>query len=469
MEIYELSVKQLAKQIRDKQLSAVEVTEAYLMQAEKVNSKLNALVQFKPVRALAEAKKCDALQAQRANLGPLHGVPFTLKDVYNTEGDIITAGTLGLKDNVATSDATLVKRLKAAGGILIGKTNTPEFENGADTDNLVYGTTVNPYDTSRSAGGSSGGSCAAVSACASAFDIGADTGGSLRIPAHYCGIATIRPSTHRIPTTGVVYGLRTGVGASYTSEGPVCRSIEDLELILNIIQGPDGVDPSVIPAPLYPSSNQDMTNFKVAYFDADGNSEATAETKKAVKDAANALVSMGACIEHDCPPRLGEGFKLFAQNLGANACAAFEAEFKRLKVKERSSLIQKLMAYLEQFTCDLPTFMGRWSQIELFRGEILSFFDNYDVLICPVTAQEALPLETPMWNPEMIHNISYCWNVSATLFPSVVVRAGTSKTGLPIGVQVISKPYREDKALAAAKTIEMVLGGWKKPSALNTP
>lgn len=459
-----LSVAELAELVRRKQISAYELTVAYINQIHRVNPKINAIVQFDPERALNTASKLDELQGKGELLGPLHGVPFTLKDVYNTKDDIVTAGTLGLRDNVATEDATIVKRLRAAGGILLGKTNAPEFECGADTDNLVYGKTSNPYDLSRSAGGSSGGAAASVAACCSAFDIGADTGGSLRVPAHYCGISTIRTSPRRVPTTGVVYGFRTGLGGYLTTDGPLTRHVTDLELILEIIEGPDGIDPNTIAVPFKTTDKKNYSKLKIAYFFDDGNSAVTTDVKSAVKRAVDALDNRRSTIHQDCPPKLGDGFRIFQELLGANLVAAYESAFERLKVKERSPLIQKLMDHCAKFTCDLPTFMKRWEQWEYFRADILKFFEEYDALICPVTAQEAISNEKTMFDPDMINTTSYSWEVSATLLPSVVVRAGATKEGLPIGIQIITKPYREDVAIAIAKRIENVLGGWIKPN-----
>jgi amidase len=464
MELIELSVAELAELVSNKEISAYELTEAYIDRIEKVNPKINAIVQFNPEGALDTARKLDELQANGELLGPLHGVPFTLKDVYNTKDDIVTAGTLGLKDNIATEDATIVKRLRAGGGILLGKTNTPEFENGADTDNLVYGKTLNPYGLSRSAGGSSGGAAASVAACCSAFDIGADTGGSLRVPAHYCGISTIRSSPRRVPTTSVVYGFRTGLGGYFTTDGPLTRHVADLELILQIIQGPDGIDPNTIAVPLEAMDKTDYSKLRIAYFDDDGNSAVTKDVKSAVKTAAGVLENAGSTIHPDCPPRLGDGFRIFQELLGANLVAGYESAFERLKVKERSPLIQKLMDHCAKFTCDLRTIMKRWDEWEYFRADILKFFQEYDALICPVTAQEAISIEKTMFDPDMIDKISYSWEVSATLLPAAVVRAGTTKEGLPIGVQIITKPYREDVALSIAKQIENALGGWIKPN-----
>lgn len=462
MNIIELSTIELAAAIRSKKVSSEEVVLAYINQINRVNPTINAVVQFNPERALAEACKLDDLQAKGTLKGPLHGVPFSMKDVFNTEGDIVTAGSLGLVNNIAKEDCVIAKRLKDAGAILLGKTNTSEMEAAPDADNLVYGMTSNPYNLGYSAGGSSGGSAAIVAACGSAFSIGADLGGSLRIPAHYCGITSIRPTPGRIPTTGVVYGQRTGLGGIFTTEGPMARSVDDLELILKLICGPDGVDPKVVPVPLHSLSEQDVSSFKIAYFDYDGNSQVTPETKATIQLVAKVLADIGADVQEDKPKLIGDGFQIFKNLMGANAVNGVESALKQLQVSKVSGLLKEFLVFVNEYTCDLPTFMARWDREDQYRSDILQFMQHYDVMICPVTAKLALPNHTPIWDPEFVTTFSYCWEVSITLLPSVVVRCGTGPGGLPIGLQIIAKPWREDLALAVAKILENSLGGWEK-------
>jgi amidase len=458
------SAKELASLIRTKKLSCLELTSSCISQIESINPKINAVVQFNPEKALIEAKEKDSELSKGRNVGPLHGIPFTLKDVYNTKGHLVTAGCLGLKDNRADEDATIVKRLKKAGAILLGKTNTPELENAADTDNLVYGRTSNPYSLSHSAGGSSGGSAAIVAACGSVFDVGADTGGSLRIPSHYCGITSIRPTVQRIPSSGVVYGLRTGISGAFTTEGPLSRHVEDLPLLLSILQGPDGIDSKIVPAPLPAMEEVSLSTLKIAYSDKNQVVDTTDETKYAIQSACNALKDFGATIVEDVPKNFDQGFWLFQELLGANATFGFKEALDQLRVTKVSSLLTKLMHHLEPFSCDLATFMKRWDKWEFYRSKVLAFFSQYDVLIFPVTPDSALPHEEPMWNKNKINYASYAWTISATLLPVVVVKIGNSKEGLPIGVQIVTKPYQEHIGLAVAKCIEQKLGGWKMPT-----
>lgn len=464
-----LSINDTISLIANKKISAVEIVKQYLKQIELFNSQINAIVELHAEEALEQARLLDEKQARGEALGPLHGIPFTVKDIFNANGFKTTAGSLGLATYRATQDATFITRLKAAGGILLGKTNTPEFENSADTDNLVYGPTKNPYDLTRSAGGSSGGDGAAVAFCFCVFSIGADHGGSLRIPAHYNGITTIRSTVRRIPSTGVVFGdkdfVRSGYGASFNTEGPLARYIDDLEIIVNVMQGPDNIDLKVKKFPLLTKSNKPFSNIKCAYSSNDGNVIVSNAVKQAVEAAANVLATAGASIVNTQPTEIGKGFELYQKVSGPLAIQGFTSLFKRYSVNKRSFLIEQQLKNFETFNCDESTLEIRKKEIKQFKESILKFFEDYDIFICPVTARDALPLTTPMWVGQ-VNLLSFCWDTSAAKLPSVVVRSGPSENNLPIGVQIVTKPGDEGIALAVAKKIEDVLGGWKMPTAM---
>src|SRR5262245_36081292 len=208
--LYYSSASALAEAIRSKEVSSLEVVKAFLARIAEVNPKLNAVFQIQTEKAMAQAREADAALARGEVKGPLHGVPMTIKDSFDTAGVISTAGTKGRSQYVPTEDATVVARLKAAGAILLGKTNTPELTLAWETDNLVYGRTNNPYDLSRTPGGSSGGAAALIAAGGTPFDIGTDTGGSIRLPSHFCGIAGIRPTSGRVPRTGHIISYLAG-------------------------------------------------------------------------------------------------------------------------------------------------------------------------------------------------------------------------------------------------------------------
>ena len=287
-EIIYASAKSMAQAIQDKEVSAVELVEAHLARIEKVNPTINAVVQLAADRARAEAADADSALARGESKGALHGVPFTLKDSIDTEGVVTTGGTLGRKDFVPDADATVAARLRAAGGILLGKSNTPELTLAAETDNLVYGRTNNPFDVSRTTGGSSGGAGAIVSCGGAAFDIGSDTGGSVRYPAHFCGIAGLKPNSGRVPRTGHIVPHSMGAVDSLTQNGPMARYVEDLALILPIISGPDWSDPFIVPMPLCDPADVDISGLRVCFHTDNGIGTPTAETIAAVRAAVDA-------------------------------------------------------------------------------------------------------------------------------------------------------------------------------------
>src|SRR5262249_40683490 len=233
--------------------------------------------------------------------GPLHGVPMTIKDSLDTAGVISTGGTKGRAALVPEQDATVVARLRAAGAILLGKTNTPELTLSGETDNLVYGRTNNPYDVSRTPGGSSGGAGAILASGGSALDIGSDTGGSIRLPAHFCGIAGIKPTSGRVPRTGHIVPFGMGAVDALTQLGPMARYVEDLILTLPIIAGVDWRDPAIVPMPLGDPSAVSMTGLRVAMYTDNGLMSPTPETAAAVRAAATALAEAGAIVEEDRP------------------------------------------------------------------------------------------------------------------------------------------------------------------------
>ena len=244
------SAKAIAGAIRDKEVSAVEVAQAHLDRIGEVNERLNAVVHLCGERALDEAREADDMLARGESKGPLHGVPMTLKDSLDTEGVVTTGGTTGRRDFVPDQDSTVAARLRAAGAVLLGKTNTPELTMAGETDNLVYGRTNNPFNLERIPGGSSGGAAAIVCAGGSPFDVGSDTGGSVRMPSHFCGIAGIKPNSGRVPRTGHIIPWGMGATDAKTQNGPMARFVEDLVLLLPVISGPDWIDPAIVDMPL---------------------------------------------------------------------------------------------------------------------------------------------------------------------------------------------------------------------------
>ena len=263
--IYESATK-IADRIRKKEVSSVEVINIYFDRINSINPLLNSVVQTCAERALDEAKFADKVISEKRSVGPLHGVPLTLKDSLNTEGIISAAGTTGRSKFIPEKDSTVTSRLRKAGAILLGKTNTPEFTHSAETDNLVYGRTNNPYNIKKMPGGSSGGSAATIAAGGSALDIGSDTRGSIRLPAHFCGVAGIKPNSGRVPRTGHILDYSMGAIESLTQNGPMARYVEDLILTLPIISGADWIDPAIVDMPLGDPGKVKIKDLKIAFY-----------------------------------------------------------------------------------------------------------------------------------------------------------------------------------------------------------
>ena len=461
-EIIYASTKSMAQAIQDKEVSAVELVEAHLARIEEVNPALNAVVQLAAERARAEAVEADAALARGESKGALHGVPFTLKDSIDTEGIITTGGTLGRKDFVPDADATVTARLRAAGGILLGKTNTPELTYAGETDNLIYGRTNNPFDLSRAPGGSSGGAGAIVCCGGAAFDIGSDTGGSVRGPAHYCGITGIKPNSGRVPRTGHIVPHSFGAVDSLTQNGPMARYVEDLALILSIISGPDWDDPHIVPMPLGNLADVDISGLRVAFYTDNGLRIPTDEIVAAVRAAADALADAGCSVEEDLPRAIPDNPEINNQLSRGDG----QAGARRLLAKYGTTETHEWMTQLLQKASENMVSVGEYTavleKIDSYRSAMLGFMQNYDVIVCPVSAFAALPHGESMTD-ENRAGINYTATYNITGWPSTVVRGGTSPDGLPIGVQVVARPWREDVSLAVAQYLEGALGGWQRP------
>lgn len=462
------SATSLAEAIRKKEISSEEVVKAFIGQIEKVNPKLNAVVQLRAESALKEAREADSLLARGQLKGPLHGVPITVKDSINTAGVVTTHATLGCRDQVPRSDGTVVARMKQAGAILLGKTNLPELALAAETDNLVYGRTNNPYLLERNPGGSSGGEAAIIAAGGSALGLGSDAGGSIRLPAHYCGIAGLKPTGGRVPLTGHSPESRGGGGGSsfimdFATIGPMARHVEDLALGLGVIAGIDWYDPLVVPMPLEDYRAVNVSKLKVAFYCDNGILAPAPEMVDTVRATVKALGSSVALIEERRPPTLPQARDIFWGLLGADGGVFIRKHLESLGTRQISPLVEKMLAQLAK---------SQKSQLETsvlvawrygFRSSMLTFMKDFDAIICPPSAYTA-PIHGTTFDADKLEGMSYTYPYNMTGWPGVVVRAGTSAEGLPIGVQVVTAPWREHVALALALEIEKKMGGWKKPA-----
>ena len=451
------SVAVLAEEIRARRVSSLEAVEACLGRIDEVNPLINAVVRLAD-DAPDQARRADVDLRAGTVRGPLHGVPFTIKDSLDTAGLITTAGTVGWSSRIPERDATVVGRLRAAGGILIGKTNTPEFTWSDETDNLVFGRTSNPYDLSRTPGGSSGGAGAIVAAGGSPFDIGSDTGDSIRQPAHVCGIAGLKPTSGRVPRTGHSPGF-AGILESLTQLGPMARRVDDLAILLPIIAGPDGVDPHVPPVPLGRPADVAIAGLRVASFTDNGVRTPTPETIAAVLAAARALDAAGAHVEERVPPDMGEVFDVWDRLIRADGYAWLKRLITAAGTPGVGSYagVDWINGHAPLPGDELSALVER---IDGVRSRMLRWIADFDLIVCPAMPQPAIhhgDSSAPWFGDSYsdVHNL--------TGWPAVVVRGGTSDEGLPIGVQLVAPPWREDVALAGALVVEAASGGWQRP------
>ena len=429
MDVTGATATALARLIARREVSAREVAEAHLRRIEAVNPRINAVVALDAERTLAAA---DAADAAPAPAGPLHGVPFTVKDNLAAAGLEMTIGAPERAGVVPAADATAVARMRAAGAILLGKTNCPEYGGGIETDNPVHGRTSNPYDDARTPGGSSGGEAAIIAAEGSPCGLGTDSGASVRLPAHFCGLASLKPSAGRVPLTGVLddEGQLGTLGDPRTQVGPLARSVEDVGLLLRVVAGPDGRDGGVAPVPLGAHAEVDLRGLRVAVQTENGLDDPTPATLAAVAAGADALREAGAIVEEASHPGGGHELTIDVwRSYGDDVAAA-----------------------------GLWRLLRRW---DAFRADMLAFAQRYDLLLCPVFDGPARP-HGAMHVPGALDPTSWTTPHSLTGWPAATVRAGTSPEGLPLDVQLVAGPWRDDVALAAALRVERASGPWPR-------
>jgi amidase len=438
------SVQWMAEAIRTKQISARELMQAHLDRIAKVNPGLNAIVELDPAAAL---KAAEAADAQRDPRGPLHGVPMTVKGAWDCAGFVNTGGTLGRKGAVAEQDATVIARLRQAGAIPFAVTNLPEFSLAFESDNLVYGRSNNPFDATRTPGGSGGGGAAAIASGCSPFEAGGDMGGSIRLPCHNCGIAGLKPTLGRVPLSGYFPGP-FGLVTLLATAGPMARYVDDLYPLLKLMAGADGIDANVADATLHDPAEVDVRRLRIAYHTANGILEPAAETAQTVANAAKALSAVEVTME-ELP--LTQTFDLFMSLLGADGGAGLAQLAAMCRTEETSALYQGIMQALRARATTAEHFSMLLFQRDLYRSQVAGFFQRYDAVVCPVNAFPALPHGASLENIAsfsytMAHNLSGC--------PAATIRFGTSPEGLPIGVQVVAGHWREHIALAVAAHLE---------------
>ncbi len=435
--------------IRGGEISAVELISEHLARIEEINPTLNAVVEVLRASALGEAAAVDNRRARGEALRPFEGVPFSIKDSIEVAGTVCSAGTLGYRNNPPSErDAVLVARLRAAGAIPIARTNLPDLLFAFETDNLVFGRTNNPYDLSRSSGGSSGGESALISACGSPFGLGSDAAGSVRLPAHYCGIASIKPTSGRLDRTGHVPPAGGWIEMIWQI-GPMARRVEDLIALMPVLIGDD-----------FPPPPPEKRGSRIAFFTDNGICAADEDTRETVRTAAAALAAAGYRVEEARPAAIEQSYDLEMKILGPDGGDGLRAFLRDIGSERTHPLLEGWLRKLEAYRTDLAGFARYWAELDRFRGEMNEFMRKYDAILSPVAAFPAV-IHGNSVRDDIFPGYSYTMTHNMTGWPAAVVRCGTSKEGLPIGVQIAAPAWREDVTLQLALELETRLGGWK--------
>lgn len=466
----ELSASQLARWIREKQCSPVEVIEAHLQRIEQINPQLNAFASVEAERARAEAKLAEEALIAGETSQPLLGVPITIKSCIDVQGFRCEAGSRLRSGYVAAQDATLVSRLKAAGAIILGNTTTPESLVAYHTENELQGRTSNPWNLTRTAGGSSGGEAAAIACGMSAGGIGSDGGGSVRVPAHFCGICGLKPTPGRIPASGH-YPPCGGPFSLIGVVGPMARTVEDLQLLLKVTSGYDAGDP--VSAPLAPDASYPDASYKdtprrlrIGFYDDDGYCAATREIRQAVRTAAKTLSENGFAVEPFRPEGLERARQLWS-TIFVEAIAMVLAPM----VKGRESEINNNTKEFLDFAAQQPPLTGErllttLLERDALRSQLLSQMEEFPILLAPVSSIPAFRHEDAGWGPahaaDYSQTMSYSQHYNLLGNPAASVPVAWTREGLPIGIQVVGRPYKEDEVLAVAKILDCQFG-WKMP------
>jgi len=462
-----LSAVEMALRIRERTISPVELAEAHLAKIERLNPTLNAFVHVDAERVREEARVAEAAVMSGKALGPLHGVPISIKGSLEVAGLRCESGTRLRAGLVAKKDAPLVARLRNAGAIVLGVTNTPELLMAWETDNLLYGRTNSPWDLDRTPGGSSGGEAAAIASGMSAGGVGSDGGGSIRVPAHFTGICGLKPTPGRIPATGH-YPASGGPFARIGVVGPMARTVADLRALFEAMQGPDDGDTCAAPVPVRWPSGEELKKLRIGYFEDDGRTPVTPETRVAVRTAAAALRDAGFAVEPFRPDGLEEARLLWKKFFVTAGGMLIRPMFHG----READLSPTLNQFLEWSAAETPltaeSLLDAWIRRDAARAELLAQMKKYPILLCPVAAIPAFRHGERSWQIEgkTVHYFdawSYTEWFNLLGNPAAVVPVSHSADGLPISVQIVGRPWEEEQVLGVAAALELACGGWRVP------
>ncbi|MDT7542682.1 MAG: amidase [Acidobacteriota bacterium] len=452
--------------IRRREVSPVEVLKAHLARAGSLNPHLNAIVTFAP-DALEQARDAERIVARGEDLPPLCGLPITIKDTIDTAGIRTTRGSRAFADNVPTQDAMVVARLRAAGAIIYGKTNAPELALDYTSENPVFGRTLNPHDSARTPGGSSGGCAAAVAACLTPASVGSDLAGSIRIPAHFCGIVGLRPTAGLIPGAGhlpPVSGLHS-LGASL---GPLARSVEDVRLLFQTLAG-RSVSYVASSTDLREEAGRELRGLRVAWYTDDGTLKVEDEIAAAVKRAVDALESAGLTTINEKPPHVEKAtevwLSLFEYPTQRYVRSVYSGR-EELAGRAAQVILERAQRWS---TPALEQLLAAWEERDQLRAELLKWMERTPLFVGPVGAVAAFRhdeygrVELNGERVPTFRAMGYAHAANVFDLPAVCVPAGHTREGLPIGVQIVGRPFEEARVLAAARVVEETLGGWQPP------
>jgi Asp-tRNA(Asn)/Glu-tRNA(Gln) amidotransferase A subunit family amidase len=462
--IYFADIAEIARKIRTKEISPRDVIDAHLERIEKLQPKLNAFVHVDAEGARRQALAAEASVLRGDALGALHGVPISIKSCIDVAGWPCPAGSRLRVDYVASDDAVLVSRLKAAGAILIGNTNVPEFLMAYETDNALSGKTSNPWDLSRSAGGSSGGEAAAIVSGCSMGGVGSDGGGSVRVPAHFCGISGLKPTPGRIPGTGH-FPRGAGAFAWLGVVGPMARTVADVRALFDVMKGPDADDALSSPIQALSFGKRELRGMRVGILESNALGNATAEINEAVQRAA-ALLAEQFHVQPFQLKGLDQAIELWWFFFGPMIAHLFEPMVEGREA-ELSPMFREYMSVASlKIAPTLDEFMAACVKRDILRAKIIKQMRDVPVLLSPVCAAPAFRHGEGHWQPVS----GYCdtmrhaqW-LNLAGFPGVSVPMGFSAAGSPIGVQVIGRPNEDELVLAVAEMLETARGGFKSPT-----
>jgi Asp-tRNA(Asn)/Glu-tRNA(Gln) amidotransferase A subunit family amidase len=451
-------------------LSVVELAEAHIRQIERLNPKLNALVDFDADRVRARARKHDGWRGHRERR-PLFGLPVTVKSSISTRGFKCEIGSRLHEGEIPAHDAVVVARMRAAGALILGTTNCPEFLMAYETDNLLHGQTRNPWDLERTPGGSSGGESAAIAAGMSAAGLGSDSGGSVRIPAHFTGICSLKPTPGRVPGRGHLPPC-VGPFQILGAIGPMARTIADVALMFRHLSGHDPADPASAPVTLRGPSLDELRANKIGFFEDDELVPVTEETRAAVRAAAAVLREAGFDVEQ-FRPRTLESLRQLWHKFFVQCGAMFYAPTIRGRERQLSPIFKEFLSIAAHAPPLTGTdLLSAWAELDVLRAKTLEEMRKFPILLCPVASVPAFRHGERAWHIDG-RTVAYldAWRhtqwFNALAAPAAVVPVGKSLEGLPIGVQVVARPFEDETALGIAAIVDDAFGYRSPPMAVE--